>query len=218
VDAPVKPSDTESMASERPIQDGPALLAAADEALKAGRWKEARDGFEAALEIEESGGALFGLALAVWWLGDPSNSIPLWERAFGMFRREGDHENAFFTAMYLCLGYDMTFANFSASRGWLAKAARVTENSGLDVLQGWLLLCEAVTLQNQDPAAAEEKARAALLAARETNDADLDVCARSELGAALVELGRVSEGTALLDEAMASEHLPSRALDVRPAA
>jgi hypothetical protein len=28
-------------------------------------------------------------------------------------------------------------------------------------------------------------------------------CARSELGAALVELGRTSEGTALLDEAMA---------------
>ena len=32
---------------------------------------------------------------------------------------------------------------------------------------------------------------------------DLDVCARSELGAALVELGRTREGTALLDEAMA---------------
>ena len=203
MDAPVKPSDTESMASERSVQDVAALLATADEALRAGRWEEARDDFEAALEIEESGRALFGLALAVWWLGDPSSSIPLWERAFGVFRREGDHENAFFTAMYLCLGYDMTFANFSASRGWLAKCARVVEDSRLDVLQGWLLLCEAVTLHNDDPVAAQEKARAALDAARERNDADLDVCARSELGAALVELGRISEGTALLDEAMA---------------
>ena len=66
-----------------------------------------------------------------------------------------------------------------------------------------MLLCEAVTLHHQDLLAAADKARKALDAARETNDADLDVCARSELGAALVELGRTSEGTALLDEAMA---------------
>jgi hypothetical protein len=73
----------------------------------------------------------------------------------------------------------------------------------LDVLQGWVLLCEAVTLHDADPLAVEHKARAALDAARETNDLDLDVCARSELGGALLELGRISEGTALLDEAMA---------------
>ena len=108
--------------------------------------------------------------------------------------------------MYVCLGYDMTFGNLSASRGWLAKAARVVEDSGLDVLQGWVLLCEAVTLHHQDLVAAAEKARKALDAARETNNVDLDVCARSELGAALVELGRTSEGTALLDEAMAGAH------------
>ena len=120
-----------------------------------------------------------------------------------MFRRERDDENAFFTAMYLCLGYDMTFGNLSASRGWLAKASRVVEDCGLDALRGWVLFCEAVTLHHDDPAVAEGKARAALEVARETNDADLDVCARSELGAALVELGRTREGTALLDEAMA---------------
>jgi DNA-binding CsgD family transcriptional regulator len=120
-----------------------------------------------------------------------------------MFRRHGDYENAFFAAMFLCLGYDMTFGNSSASRGWLAKAARVVEDSGLDVLQGWVLLCEAVTLHDADLLAAERKARAALDSARETNDVDLDVCARSELGAALVELGRIREGTGLLDEAMA---------------
>jgi hypothetical protein len=85
---------------------------------------------------------------------------------FGMFRRDGDHENAFLTAMYLCLLYDMTFGNFSASPGWLAKATRVVEDCGLDALRGWVLLCEAVTLQHQDPVAAEEKARQALDLAR----------------------------------------------------
>ena len=185
------------------IDDLAALLTAAGEALSAGRWEEARTGFERILEIEESGAALFGLALALWWLRDPVSSVRLQERAFGMFRREGDNENAFFTAMYLCLGYDMTFGNLSASRGWLAKASRVVEDCGLDALRGWVLFCEAVTVHHQDPLAAEEKARAALGVARETHDADLEVCARSELGAALVELGRTSEGTALLDEAMA---------------
>ena len=66
-----------------------------------------------------------------------------------------------------------------------------------------MLLCQAVTLRHEDPVAAEQKAREALQVARENNDPDLDVCARSELGAALVELGRIREGTALLDEAMA---------------
>jgi DNA-binding CsgD family transcriptional regulator/tetratricopeptide (TPR) repeat protein len=191
------------MPEGRSTEDFAVLLAAAGEALSAGRWEEARAGFEAALEIEESGEALFGLALALWWLRDPVSSVRLQERAFGMFRRAGNNENAFFTAMYLCLGYDMTFGNLSASRGWLAKASRVVEDCGLDALRGWVLLCEAVVLHHEDPVAAEEKAREALDVARETNDADLDVCARSELGAALVELGRTSEGTALLDEAMA---------------
>jgi DNA-binding CsgD family transcriptional regulator/tetratricopeptide (TPR) repeat protein len=191
------------MAEAGLAEDVAARKAAAREALGAGRWQEAREGFAAVLEIEESGEALFGLALTQWWLGDPVSSISLQERAFGMFRRDGDYENAFFAAMYLCLGYDMTFGNSSASRGWLAKAARVVEDSGLDVLQGWVLLCEAVTLHDADLLAAERKARAALDSARETNDVDLDVCARSELGAALVELGRIREGTALLDEAMA---------------
>jgi tetratricopeptide (TPR) repeat protein len=174
------------MAEVGPAADVAARNGAAREALGAGRWEEARKGFAAVLEIEESGEALFGLALAQWWLGDPVNSISLQERAFGMFRRDGDYENAFFAAMYLCLGYDMTFGNSSASRGWLAKAARVVEDSGLEVLQGWVLLCEAVTLHDADLLAAERKARAALDSARETNDVDLDVCARSELGAALV--------------------------------
>jgi DNA-binding CsgD family transcriptional regulator len=191
------------MPERRSTNDVAALLAAAGEALAEGRWEEARASFEKSLDIEESGEALFGLALALWWLRDPVSSVRLQERAFGLFRREGDNENAFLTAMYLCLGYDMTFGNFSASRGWLAKASRVVESCGLDALRGWVMLCEAVTLSHEDSAAAAAKAREALTVARESSDADLDVCARSELGAALVELGRTSEGAALLDEAMA---------------
>ena len=167
------------MREGRSTEDVAALLATAGEALRAGRWEEARAGFETALEAEESGEALFGLALALWWLRDPVSSVRLQERAFGMFRQAGDNENAFFTAMYLCLGYDMTFGNLSASRGWLAKASRVVEDCGLGALRGWLLLCEAVALHHDDLVAAEGKAREALEVARETGERDLDMCARA---------------------------------------
>ena len=88
VDARSKPSQTRLMAEAGPAEDVAAVKAAAREALGAGRWEEAREGFAAVLEIQESGEALFGLALALWWLGDPVSSISLQERAFGLFRRD----------------------------------------------------------------------------------------------------------------------------------
>jgi DNA-binding CsgD family transcriptional regulator len=179
-------------------------LSVANAALVAGRWAEARDGFEAALEVEENGTALFGLGLTMWWLRDPQAAIRFQERAYHAFLRDGDCEQAFVSAMYLCLGYDMTYGNNSASRGWLAKAARVVADHALDQFEGWVSLCRAVTEHNDDPVAAERWARQALETAGVTGDIDLDVCARSELGAVLVELGRLAEGAALLDEAMAT--------------
>jgi hypothetical protein len=57
--------------------------------------------------------------------GDPVSSISLQERAFGMFRRDGDYENAFFAAMYLCLGYDTA----ALLREWGIRAARRGPNA-----------------------------------------------------------------------------------------
>lgn len=198
-------------AQTRPVSDpggGPPAgsatgLAAAQEALVAGRWVQARDGFEAALATHESGEALFGLGLALWWLREPEASIRLQERAYRVFDRAGDAEQAFVAAMYLCLGYDMTFGNTSVSRGWLGRAARLAEDHALDPLRGWVHLCRAVTEHDDDLTAARGWARQALDDALTNGDTDLEVCARSELGAALVELGRLAEGAALLDEAMA---------------
>ena len=44
--------------------------------LADGRWTEAREGFESALAVQESGAALFGLAIARWWLREPAVAIP----------------------------------------------------------------------------------------------------------------------------------------------
>jgi DNA-binding CsgD family transcriptional regulator len=71
-------------------------------------------------------------------------------------------------------------------------------------MEGWVLVARAyVATDSGDPRTGESYARKAREIAREAGDADLELCAISELGAALVGQGLVEEGTTLLDEAMA---------------
>ncbi|MBF4767117.1 hypothetical protein ISU10_04990 [Nocardioides agariphilus] len=98
----------------------------------------------------------------------------------------------------------MTFGNTAAARGWLEESTRLVADHGLSRLVGWIQLCRAVTEHDDgDPIAAEKWAREAAEGGRRGGRArDLDVCARSELGAALVDQGRVAEGLPLLDGSM----------------
>jgi len=66
-----------------------APLTTAREALEAGDWPRARDGFEAALADEESPDALAGLGTALWWLQEADRSLELRERAYAAYRRPG---------------------------------------------------------------------------------------------------------------------------------
>ncbi|HET9242806.1 MAG TPA: LuxR C-terminal-related transcriptional regulator [Gaiella sp.] len=179
-------------------------LLKAHEALRAGDWSGARERFEAALAREERGEALFGLGVALQWLGDSESAIRHWERAYADFRRRRDAQQSVLAAFYLCLGYRMILGNGVASRGWCERAASVVENLDVPELNGWVELARAyVANESGHPSEGELHARKALASARETQDSDLELCAKSELGAALVANGRVEEGTALLDEAMA---------------
>lgn len=182
--------------------EGP--LAEAQAAVAAGDWASARTAFRAALDVEESAEALFGLGNVLWWLGETDGSLRNLERAYAAFRRRPDPAQAALCATYLCLTYRASVGNHSASRGWLGRAARLVDEHGLEPLAGWVALCRAgAAADERDAQAAEGFARAALAAARESRDGDLELCALSELGAALVEAGRLDEGAALLDEAMA---------------
>lgn len=148
--------------------------------------------------------ALFGLGVTLWWLGETEASLRHRERAYAVFRRRPDHEQAVLAAFYLCLAYRMSLGDHAASRGWLGRAAGLVEELALGPLNGWVLVGRAyLATDGWHPQAGERRARQARAIARESGDADLELCAMSELGAALVELGRIEEGTALLDEAMA---------------
>lgn len=171
-------------------------------AVEAGDWESARASFEAALEQEEAAEALFGLGEALWWLGETDGAVSCNERAYAAFRRRGEFGQAVRAATLLHFLYSVSLGNWSAGRGWMGRAARLVEEFELTPLEGWVQLMRSH--DSADPAESERWAREARESARRFGDTNLELCALSQLGAALVQNGQVQEGGALLDEAMAA--------------
>ena len=172
-------------------------------------WARARESFEAALAHEETAEALNGLGIALGWLDEVEASLRCRERAYAEFRRRPDPLQAAVIAMQLCSQYASSLGNLAASRGWLGRLERLVEQFELPpLMEAWVLLCRAsLASASDDPHAALGYGREALVIAHRYPDApgpNAELCALSEIGAALVETGRVEEGTALLDEAMAA--------------
>lgn len=189
-------------------RDGP--LAAGAAALRGGRWEQARAAFEAALAGEETGQAHAGLGEAhaglgdaLWWLGDMHGALSRRERAYAAFRRAGDTAGAIMTAVKLCLDYKSSLGNHPAAAGWIGRAERLAGETGQEpgTLRGYVWVARAYETADLDLAV--ELAERALILARDAADTDLEMAALGELGRALVGSGKVDEGMALLDEAMA---------------
>ena len=125
--------------------DADALIGAGNEALKAAQWDAAEEAFLAALDLGESGDALFGLGIARWWSGEAEQSVRCWERAYTAFQKSAEPGQAVLTAGYLCLAYRMSLGNDAAARGWLAKASGLVEEFELAPMRAWVLICHAYT-------------------------------------------------------------------------
>jgi DNA-binding CsgD family transcriptional regulator len=182
-------------------QDAEAALVAGTAALEAGDWPAAKSAFEAAVDREASAEALLGLGQAVWWLGDVAASVRLRARAYAGFRRRGDAARAAEVALRLSLTYRANLGNRAAAAGWLARAERLVAEAALGPLAGWVALVRGGAVG--DSAEAERLSREALEQARRSGDPDLELCALSQIGSSLVTTGRIADGVALLDEAMA---------------
>ncbi len=178
------------------------LLGAGRAALAAGAWDDARQAFEALVEHGPDPEALAGLGDALWWLGETESAIGCQERAYVAYRRLPDPVQSTLAAISLYFLYRVSLGNTAAARGWLSRAARIVAEGDLAPLAGWILLLRAH--DSGDPGASCVWARHARRMARRFADRDLELCALSQLGAALVQAGRSAEGTALLDEAMAA--------------
>ena len=170
------------------------------QAMATGDWHGARDAFSAVLAVAEVPEALFGLANALFWLGDLAGTIANCEKAYAGFRRRGDPMFAAGAALSL-VGYNKGYlGNTAAARGWLSRAARIIENEAPE-LRGELL--GATAYLTEDPVESEALARQAAEIGRANGHSDLELMAMHAVGQALVQQGRTEEGMALLDEAMA---------------
>ncbi len=170
------------------------------QAMATGDWRGARDAFSAVLAVAEVPEALFGLANALFWLGDLAGTIANCEKAYASFRRRGDPMFAAGAALAL-VGYNKGYlGNTAAARGWLSRAARIIENEAPE-LRGELL--GATAYVTEDPVESEALARQAAEIGRANGHSDLELMAMHAVGQALVQQGRTEEGMALLDEAMA---------------
>ena len=181
---------------------GDAVLADGHAALVDGRWADAQEAFGTAFVDGDSAEARFGLASALWWLGESQRCVDECACAYRLFRRRGDAVDAAQCAVWLAIIYKSNFANFAAANGWLGRAHRLLEPLPPGVPHGWLWVARAYRMTYLD--AAEELTARALDVAQSAGDVDLQLVALAQLGLIGVSKGDLAGGFGLLDEAMAA--------------
>jgi len=157
--------------------------------------------FSEAAAIEETPEALLGLGNARWWLGEIREAMACWEQAYAAFRKRPDPMQAALVSINLSICYSGNFGNRAVAAGWSARAARLSDTLGIPALDAWVLLAKAATCD--DPDQVRRWADQAYDTATEAGDRDLELCALSLRGSALIDVGQVDAGAALLDEALA---------------
>jgi DNA-binding CsgD family transcriptional regulator len=182
------------------------LLARARKSFEQHTWAESYRLFEAAdREAPLAPEDLERLATAAYLMGREDDSEAFWERAHRGFLDRGDREGAARSACWLAVGLQLRGAIAPAS-GWLARARHILDEGQIDcVVRGFLLIPSAIQRVVQgDPAGGEGLFSQAAEIARRYGNGDLACKATQGRGRALIRLGRVPEGVAMLDEAMAA--------------
>lgn len=125
------------------------------------------------------------------------------ELAFREWKDAGETRAAALVAAALADLHTSGFGNRLVGQGWVSRARRLLGSEGRCVEQGYvelaLIACEA-----DDVGRLEQAAGIAMELAREFGDTELEVRALADSGYALVVQGRVADGFARLDEAMAA--------------
>jgi DNA-binding CsgD family transcriptional regulator len=178
------------------------LLTAGLNAVNRADWKVAEDAYTEAAAMEASPEALDGLATTLWWQGRLEEARPLRERAFRRFKARGDLGPAAWLALMLSAQYARVLGNEAAARGWAARSHRLIAKAGPCAEAGRILLMTA--LAGSDWRHLERAAAEAMEIAKRFGDVDFEILALAYGGLAALSLGRVLEGNAALDEAMAA--------------
>jgi class 3 adenylate cyclase len=180
-------------------------LQAARDAAGRPAWRQAYDAYARVDREELTPADLEQFAGAAWWNGKLDEAIDLRERAHAAYVAAGDGISA--ARVALTLSHDHVGRGaFAVSHGWFAKAERLlsaesdsVEHARLTFTRGINALFAGGDLHE----AAAELDRAFELAAR-FGDRDTQALALVAKGRALVKMGEVEQGLALIDEATAA--------------
>ncbi len=180
-----------------------ALVASGRAALQAGDAAGARRSFEAALEREQSGIVMEGLARAFYLELDHPAAIDRWERAYALHRDAGDRLGAVRVARMLGYMHGTVLGEPAVMRGWLARAHRMLGDKPSALERGWVSL-DVARFFEPDPARQEELYESAIAVGRTFGDVDLEFVALAYLGSSLVRADRTDAGMRMLDESLAA--------------
>jgi DNA-binding CsgD family transcriptional regulator len=169
-----------------------------------GDWVAALDTWSG-LDPDTMGVAdLRGAALSAYLLGRPADAVAYQQRAFRLCEEAGDLGGAVRCAFHIAMILGTT-GEPALAGGWTARADRLVEELGGDVVERGYVAFLRMFRHLQEaawPAAAECAAEAAALGRRH-GDPDLLALGLCSSGRIAIYSGRVAEGLALLDEAMA---------------
>jgi class 3 adenylate cyclase len=181
------------------------LIEAGRDALQRHRWQEAYDALtQADREGSLTGEGLELLAWAAYWSAHPDETVEAVERAYGAYLEEGNRSAAAMMAFRVAEQHGMRMA-IPQAQGWAAKAERLAEENPDWPVHGWLAWMRGLMgwFQGDFDGAIAHYDQALEFAAR-TGDRDLHGMSLHDKGHALCLLGRVADGTAMLDEVMAT--------------
>ena len=167
-------------------------------------WTSAYDSLARADDAEHlTAPDLESLAVAAYMLGNVEEYLGALERAHDAFLAADEALPAARAAVYLGINLAM-LGDLAQAGGWFARAARLVDRAGTDCSErGYLLLPAALRSEMEDDhSSAHDAAAEAVAIGEQFGDRDLFALAVHVQGHALINLGRLDEGFALLDEAM----------------
>jgi DNA-binding CsgD family transcriptional regulator len=149
----------------------------------------------------DDGPALEELGRARYRDADYPAAIAAHGRAFAAYRRDGDALAAARTARLLAWLHGNVYGEWAVASGWTARAIGLLEPVDQPSARGWVLQLRAYADPDLDSQLAAYQAGRALGA--QCGDVDLEVDGLVGLGLSTALSGDSSEGTRLLDEALA---------------